>query len=165
AAKATDVVRGRVADAFGRSELRVVSAGDVDDWLRRSGFEENAVLSEGELREMAKKFRADERVTGTVSRIGSRVRVEAQLALIRDLRLTQPISAEGATIREAAESVATEAIAARRQVALQRQCENAVREGRAAEGATAASMAIAAYARAVPARLCLLGALSKLGAK
>src|SRR5262245_4717351 len=68
AARATDVIRGRVADAFPKNELRVVSAGDIDDWLRRSGFEENAVLSELELRELAKKFRADEPITGFASR-------------------------------------------------------------------------------------------------
>lgn len=59
AGKVGDVIRGRVSGAFPRSELRVVSGGDIDDWLRLSGFDENAVLSEGELRELAKKFRAD----------------------------------------------------------------------------------------------------------
>jgi 3-dehydroquinate dehydratase len=47
--KAGDIVRGRVAGAFPKSELRVVSNGDVDDWLRLSGFEENVALSEGEI--------------------------------------------------------------------------------------------------------------------
>ena len=75
--RAGDIVRGRVAGAFSKSELRVVSNGDVDDWLRRSGFEENVALSEGELRELAKKFRADERIVGTVTRTAGRVRVEA----------------------------------------------------------------------------------------
>src|SRR5215217_4805181 len=66
--KAGDIVRGRVAGAFPKSELRVISFGDMDDWLRRSGFEENVVLSEGELKELAKKFRADERIFGSVTR-------------------------------------------------------------------------------------------------
>src|SRR5262245_33021267 len=47
--KAADIVRSRVAGAFPRSELRVVSGGDVDDWLRLSGFDQNIELSEGEL--------------------------------------------------------------------------------------------------------------------
>src|SRR4051812_11585235 len=55
AGKASDIVRSRVAGAFRRDELKVVSGGDIDDWLRLSGFEQNAVLSEGELKEMARK--------------------------------------------------------------------------------------------------------------
>jgi len=53
AARATDLVRSRVAGAFPRSELRVVSGGDLNDWLVKSGFDENSVLSEVELKEAA----------------------------------------------------------------------------------------------------------------
>ncbi|HEU4786771.1 MAG TPA: hypothetical protein VFS57_05170, partial [Gemmatimonadaceae bacterium] len=77
AGKASDIIRGRVAGAYPRSELRVISGGDIDDWLRLSGFDENAQLSEGELRELARKFRADERVTGIATRTAGRVHVEA----------------------------------------------------------------------------------------
>jgi tetratricopeptide (TPR) repeat protein len=162
AAKATDIVRSRVAGAFPKRELRVVSGGDVDDWLRLSGFEENVVLSEGELKEMAKKFRADERVTGSATRTEGRVRIAISLALTRDLRLAQPITGQGASVTEAAESVAREVIAARRQFVPLRQCENLLREGKAADATVAAAGAIAVYSRAVPARVCLLNALAKL---
>ena len=54
--RASDVVRGRIAAAFPKGELRVIGGGVVNDWLRLSGFEENAVLNEGELRELAKSF-------------------------------------------------------------------------------------------------------------
>src|SRR5678816_3372514 len=90
--------RSRVAAAFPRAELRVVSGGDLNDWLLKSGFDDNAVLSEGELKEAARKFRADERITGTVSTSGGRVRLELSLSMIRDLRLTQPVTAEGGTV-------------------------------------------------------------------
>jgi len=160
-----DIVRGRVAGAFSKNELRVVSNGDVDDWLRRSGFEENVALSEGELRELAKKFRADERIVGTVTRAAGKVRVDAALSLIRDARLAQPLTGEGASIAEAAELVAREAIAARAQLTPLRQCENLAREGKASEAAAAATAGIAAFPRAVPARVCLLHALVKLGSK
>jgi tetratricopeptide (TPR) repeat protein len=162
--KASDVVRGRVAGAFPKHELRVVSGGDVDDWLRRSGFEENSELTEGELRELSKKFRADERITGVVTRANGKIHVDASLTLVRDLRLTQPLVGEGATVSDAGEAVAREAIAARRQLVPLRQCENLVRDGKAAEAAAAAGAGVAAYQRAVPARICLLNALAKLDA-
>jgi len=164
AAKASDIIRNRVAGAFPKSELRVISGGDMDDWLRLSGFDESTVLSEGELKELAKKFRADERITGTAIRTASRVRVDAALTLIRDLRLSQPLSADGASVNEAAEAVARDAIAARRQLVPLRQCENLAREGKNAEAAAAAAVGIAAYAQAIPTRACLLNALSKIEA-
>ena len=164
AGKASDIVRKRVAGAFPHGELRVISGGDVDDWLRRSGFEENAVLNEGELRELARKFRADERLTGTVTRESGRVKIEAALSLVRDLRLAQPLAGAGATVSDAAEAIARDAIAARRQLIPLRQCENALRDGQAALAADAAAAGIAAFARAVPARICLLNALARLNA-
>ncbi len=162
AAKASDIVRSRVAAAFPRSELRVVSGGDLSDWLVKSGFDENVVLSEGELKEAARKFRADERITGSVSATAGRVRLELQLAMIRDLRLGQPITSEGATVAEAAEAAARDVIGARRQILGLRQCENLSRESKFDDAIAAGVQAASSYAKAVPARLCMLEAMSKL---
>src|SRR5215510_6225981 len=107
ASRGADIVRSRVAGAFQKSELRVISGGDMDDWFRRSGFDENPALSEGELKEMARKFRADERITGTLThQSDGSIRIEASLSLVRDLRLSQPIVITGATVPQAAEAVA-----------------------------------------------------------
>lgn len=162
ASKAADIVRGHVAGGFPKSELRVVSGGDMDAWLRLSGFDENPVLSEGELHELAKKFRADERITGRVNLVSGKVHIDASLTLVRDLRLTQPLSADGATINEAAESLARDAVAARRQLIPLRLCENANREGKPSDAAAEATAGVAAYGSAVPARICLLNSLAKL---
>jgi hypothetical protein len=159
ASKASQVVRGRLAAAFPRSELRVVPARDVDAWLRLSGFEDDVELHDGELKELARHFRADERVTGAVTRSGQVVRVEAELTLIRDLRLSQPLAGEGPTVTDAADVVATAAIAARRQLVPVRDCENLMRDGKPDLAATAAAAGVRAYSSAVPARLCLLNAL------
>jgi tetratricopeptide (TPR) repeat protein len=164
AGKAADIVRGRVSGAFPKSELRVVSGGDIDDWLRRSGFEQNPELNEGELRELSTKFRADERITGAVVRANGQIKIDAALTLVRDLRLTQPVSAVGTTVSDAADAVAKEAIAARGQFVSLRQCENSLRGGKSSEAASFAATGIAAYARAVPARLCLLTALTNIAA-
>jgi tetratricopeptide (TPR) repeat protein len=164
AGKASDIVRSRVGGAFKRDELRVISGGDIDDWLRLSGFEENAVLSEGELKEMARKFRADERITGLVIRSPNRVHIDAELTLIRDLRMSQPLAADGSTVNEAAESLARQAIAARRQLVPLRLCENAERENKHAEAVAAAAAGIAAFPDAVPARICLLNTLARIDA-
>jgi len=162
AGRASDIVRSRVAAAFPRAELRVVSGGDLSDWLVKSGFDENAVLTEVELKEAARKFRADERITGTASTSGGRVRLELLLSMIRELRLSQPVTAEGGSVAEAAETAARELVGARRQIPGLRQCENFARDGKNAEAIAAAAQGVAAYGKAVPARLCMLGAMLKL---
>jgi len=162
AGRASDIVRSRVAGAFPRAELRVVSGGDLSDWLVKSGFDENSVLSEGELKEAARKFRADERITGTVSSAAGRVHLELELAMIRDLRLSQPVTSDGATVSDAAEAAARDLIAARRQIPGLRRCENLARDAKPADAIAAAAQGVVAYAKAVPARLCMLGAMLKL---
>src|SRR5262249_8971570 len=150
AGRTADIVRSRIAAAFAKAELRVISGGDMDDWLRRSGFDENPALSEGELKEMARKFRADERITGIVVRESVvTLRIDALLSSFRDLRLAQPIVVKAASIQLAAEALAGEAVAARRQMVPLRQCENLDREGKASDAAAAATMAIGLYPRAV----------------
>jgi tetratricopeptide (TPR) repeat protein len=162
ASRASDIIRGRVAAAFPHNELRVVSGGDLNDWLVKSGFEENAVLSEGELKEAARKFRADERITGSAATSSGRTRLELELAMIRDLRLSQPVTSEGATVGEAAEAAARDLIGARRQIPGLRQCENLSRDGKFADAIAAGTQAVVAYAKAVPARVCVLEAMLKL---
>jgi tetratricopeptide (TPR) repeat protein len=90
------------------------------------------------------------------------VHLELELAMIRDLRLSQPVTTDGATVGEAAEAGARDLIAARRQIPGLRQCENLSRDGKQAEAIGAASQAVSAYGKAIPARLCMLGAMLRL---
>jgi tetratricopeptide (TPR) repeat protein len=160
--KAADIVRDRVNGAFSRDELRVVSAGDIADWLHRSGLDEDMPLTAGELLAVAREFRADEQITGEVVRTPGGFRVTATLALIRDLRSTQPISAEGTTVESAAATVAQEMIAARRQLTPLRRCENYSRAGQFTQAIASASEGVSAYPRATFARICLMTSLGRV---
>ena len=160
--EAGDIVRNRVADTFHDKGLRVVSAGSVANWLQKSGYNEDMGLMPAEREAVAKHFRADEEVVGTVAPTDSGVRVEVQIVLTRDPKMVQPFSAVGRTVREAAEAVARDVIAARSQMVPLRQCENAVRAGNSQQAAAFASGAIAAYPAAALARVCLLSALTNL---
>ncbi|HEY6220725.1 MAG TPA: tetratricopeptide repeat protein, partial [Gemmatimonadaceae bacterium] len=162
---ASDLVRNRIAGAFPKSELRMISGRQVSDWLQLSGIDDNIILSETELKELARKYRADERVTGKVlTETSGTIRVEATLSLIRDLRLAQPVVGRGPNLDAAANAAGDEVVAARKQLTPLRQCENFIRDGKIPEAARAASLGVAAYSRAVPARLCLLSALRNAGA-
>lgn len=90
------------------------------------------------------------------------MRLDAELAMIRDLRLSQPVASEGTTVSEAAEAAAREIIAARKQIPGLRQCENLSREGKYGEAIASAALAVSAYGKGVPARLCMLEAMLKL---
>ena len=160
--RAADIVRNRVADAFHDRNVRMVSAGDIAKWLEKSGFDEDMVLLPPEREAVARHFRADEEVLGTVVRTASGYRIDARIVLPRDTRMVQPIVAEGRTVRDAAEAAARDVIAARSQMVPLRECENAVRNGKLDQAAAFAAGAVAAYPAATLARACLLSALGKM---
>ncbi|HVB30383.1 MAG TPA: hypothetical protein VNE60_02530 [Gemmatimonadaceae bacterium] len=160
--RAADLVRNRVADAFSRRELRVVSAGDVADWLEKSGFDEDSTFLPSEARDIARHFRADEQITGTVTRMATGVRVRAVLTVVRDSQMAQPLVAEAPTVDAAARAVGDEAVAARRQMLPLRRCENFARDGQLDSAAKAAAQGVAAYPRSTLARACLLRVLVRM---
>jgi tetratricopeptide (TPR) repeat protein len=162
--KAADAVRDRIDDAYGKKDLKVVSKGEVRVWLENAGMSYDMELSSFELKALARYTRADERVMGTVRRTEKGYRLEPRLLLYRDDRLEQPIApVEAASLDAAADAVAKEIVAARRQFGPLRRCENLAREGKYEQSATAGREGIRAYARAIPARLCLMSALAELG--
>ncbi len=160
--EAADIVRNRVADAFHNKGLRVVSAGSVENWLEKSGYNEDMPLLPAEREMVARHFRTDEEVVGTVTPADSGYRVDAQIILTRDPRMVQPITAVARSVRDAAEAVARDVIAARSQMVPLRECENAVRAGAFDKAAALAARAIAAYPPATLARACLLSALGSM---
>ncbi|MGH7670163.1 MAG: tetratricopeptide repeat protein, partial [Gemmatimonadaceae bacterium] len=160
--EAADLVRNRVADAFHNKGLQVLSAGTVANWLTQSGYDEDMGLLPAEREAVARHFRTDENVYGTVVRVDSTYRVDAQLVLTRDPRMVQPFSVVAPSVRAAAAIVAGDVIAARSQMVPLRQCENAVRAGAYEKAAAVASHAVADYPPATLARVCLLSALEHL---
>ncbi len=159
---ASDIVRNRVADAFHNKGLRVVSASSVENWLEKSGYNEDMGLLPAEREMVARHFRTDEEVVGVVTPADSGYRVDAQIILTRDPRMVQPITAVARSVRDAAEAVARDVIAARAQMVPLRECENAVRAGSFEKAAALATRAIAAYPPATLARACLLSALGSM---
>ena len=160
--EAGDIVRNRVADAFHNKGLRVISAGSVANWLEKSGYNEDMGLLPAEREAVARHFRTDEVVVGTVAPADSGYRVNAQIILTRDPRMVQPFTAVARSVREAAEAIARNVIEARSQMVPLRRCENAVRAGNFDQAAAVASRAIAEYPPATLARACLLSALGNM---
>jgi tetratricopeptide (TPR) repeat protein len=160
--KAGDIVRNRLADAFHNKGVRVISAGEVANWLVKSGYDEDMVLLPAERQEIAHHFRADEEVFGTVAHDSAGYLVEARIVLPRDPRMMQPLSERGPNLEQAAEAVARDAVAARGQMIPLRECENNVRAHKYDAAIADAARGIVAYPWATLARICLLSAVNQL---
>ena len=160
--KAGDIVRNRLGDAFHNKGVRVISAGEVENWLLKSGYDEDMVLLPVERQEIAHHFRADEEVFGTVAHDSGVYRIDVRIVLPRDPRMVQPLTVTGPRLDDAAEAMAREAIAARGQMIPLRECENDVRAHRYDAAIADAARGIAAYPSATLARICLLSAINQL---
>lgn len=149
-------LRTRVARLSVRRELFVVGSDTVESLLHNSGFRADTVLSEVQTLVLARQMRADEVVVGRVVSRPGLVEVHAQLRIMRDWRLRQPLPVVRATSAgAAADTLARYVVEARSQMTGLRRCENFAREGKLRDAARSAEAAIAQYPASTLARNCL----------
>ena len=154
--KAADEIRNRVASEFSIRQLMPTSKKDIEATLQQSGYRPDSALSPNDIKELAKLVRADEVIDGTVMKTATGYRVDARLFLPRDASLSQPlISIESANLGDVAKQVVSEYDRARKQIADNQACENAIRANTPAVAITAARKGIATYPKATLSRLCL----------
>ena len=158
--KAADAVRARVEKLVNKKDVEVVDGDDVALRMERAGYNPDTVFGMSDIRAVGRSMRADEFVLGSVSIGPSGTRISGQLVMLRDEKLRQPIpDATAPKLDSAAALFARSIAAARAQLAPERRCENALREGSAARAVAAAREAIAAYAHGAIARTCLVWAM------
>jgi tetratricopeptide (TPR) repeat protein len=164
--RAADAVRSRVAKYVDKREVEVFSGGDIRFQLTKSGMSADTVLPLYVIHSLGRYMRGDEYLDGTVARSGKGYRLTANLMLMRDSRIRQPLPpAEAPELDLAAEQLAKAVGAARAQLVPQRRCENALRDGHGVQALQAAREGVAAYARSALARTCLLWAMRSTGAE
>ncbi|HUR28013.1 MAG TPA: hypothetical protein VM509_07495 [Planctomycetota bacterium] len=161
AKKAADEVRSRTGKLSNKREVDVIAGFEISDRLQRASYPSDTALSEIDVRVLGRDLRADEYLIGRVERAGrDSVRISAQLVLMRDPRLKQPLPvASGPGLDEAAEQLARALVAARAQLIPMRRCENSLRDGKGSAAIAAARAGINAYRQSTLARTCLLWAL------
>lgn len=155
--QAADALRNRVASDVGGKQLYVLPKQDMENALNQSGFPTNEALAPHDARALGQLLRADEIITGQVARdsAGQTV-VNAQLVLVRDNTLTQPLgSFRVGKPSDAASGITREFRDAQKQYSAERDCYTAARQNKFTEAAAAARRGIAAYPRATLARICL----------
>ena len=158
--KAADEVRSRVGKLVNKREVDVISGGDISYHLMKSGMPDDTLIDESSIRALGKILRADEYLTATVDRAPNKsVRLTGRLVLMRDQRMTEPLPpAAGQDLGVAADQFARSLVAARAELAPQRRCENALRDGQSERALQFAREAVAAYP-GVLAHVCLTWAL------
>lgn len=158
--RAADALRSRVYHATNHRELDVIDGDDIDRQLVRSGYRTDSTIDPSMIRGLGRVLRADEFVLGTVDADKKEVRLHAELVLMRDGRLRQPLpDVRAPKLDSAASMLAREVVAARAQLVHERRCENALRDRHAAEAMMHAQAGVDAYSQSTIARVCLMWAL------
>jgi tetratricopeptide (TPR) repeat protein len=162
---AANEVRSRVSKLVDRRAVEVINGGDIAYEMERAGYNPDTVFSLATVHAIGRYLRADEYVLGHVARTSGAVRLSAELVLLRDEKLRQPLPvAVAPTVDSAAHALARSLAAARAQLVPERRCENALRDGHGREAEADARDGIAAYGDAALARTCLVWALRQRGA-
>jgi tetratricopeptide (TPR) repeat protein len=157
--QAADAIRTRVQSAANVRTLYVIPKNDITNYLESSGYKPDSSLSATDLKELAKLLRADEILSGTVTRTASGVKIEPRLMLARDVALAQPLPvAEAGNVGDAARQIEKSLGDARKQLADNKACENAIRDSKNEQAIALARAGIAKYPNATIARLCLANA-------
>ena len=156
-----DAVRARVSQEVPVRQLFVIKKENINETLEASGYRPDSALSATDTRELARLMRADEIIDGTVSRTADGgVRIDARLALARDISLAQPLPpAQARNVADAARQIARDLKEARKQLDANKQCEQALREEKWDDAIRFANEGIGQYAQSTLARLCLATAL------
>lgn len=164
--KAADRIRSRVKKLSNGHELDVVNSYAIKGRLEHDGFRADSALDEVDVQMLARYLRADEYVQGRVSSPPEGpARIEAELVLVRNPRVRQPLRAvSAARLDDAADALAGEIVAARVQVIPMRRCENALRDGHGRAAIAAARAGLAAYPDGALVGTCLVWALRATGA-
>jgi tetratricopeptide (TPR) repeat protein len=86
-----DVARSRVDRALNEKDVEVLPQFRLEKIFVESGYDRDAVLSEGEIRIVARQMRVDEVVHGRVAQKNGAFLVAARLALSRNWGMQQPL--------------------------------------------------------------------------
>ena len=160
-----DAVRNRISNSVPMRTLYVIPRNDIVAYLESSGYKADSSLGTADLRELARLLRADEILFGTVTRSATGVSLEPRLLLARDTRIAQPLPTVNAgSPNDLARNIERAVLDARKQIADQKACENAIRDNQHAKAIASAQAGIAKYPNATFARLCLANALQEMKA-
>lgn len=153
--EAAEAVHDRVNRDFSIKDVYVLPKEDITAQLEGSGFPTTEALEPYDQKALATLVRADEYLTGDVTKTETGVKVTAQLVLSRDNSIVQPLGTyEAKNVKDAAKEVSRELKEARKQLEFEKKCTNLGRQGEYDEAIAAADAGIAVYPNATMVRAC-----------
>lgn len=161
--QAAEAIRSQLSKQTNVRDLVVVPKADIVNSLTSSGYSATEALAPGDAKALATLVRAPQYLDGVVSKTPTGFKIDARLVISRDMNRGQVLpSAQGAKLDDAAGQVAKSIKDARRQLAGEETCHNAVAQGKYQEGVAAARSAMAGYPNANIAGACLVDAYAGL---
>jgi hypothetical protein len=157
--EASEAVLDKITDDIPLKTLFVIPKKYVCQQLEASGFSCDSTPDPITSKLLATALRADEYLEGTVTKTPNGYKLDTRMVLTRDNSMVQPLpTVEGSKIKDLAKQVSNELQEARKQLADERKCELAIRDGKPQDAAAAARAAVAAYPRSTIGRVCLANA-------
>lgn len=154
-AKAADELRNQLKDKFNPKDVYVLPTKDVNNTLEQSGFSASEPLAGNDEKALANLLRADEYVTGTVTRAPAGYTIDARMVLARDNNLSQALpTATSGKLGDAMDNVAKSVREAMKQLDGEHNCFGKARAGDVVGALAAARQGVTAYPQATLARLC-----------
>jgi tetratricopeptide (TPR) repeat protein len=161
--QAAEAIRSQLQKQTNVRDLVVVPKADIVNSLTSSGYSPTEALAPGDAKALATLVRAPQYLEGTVTKTPSGYKIDSRLIISRDMTRGQVLpSAQGAKLDDAASQVAKSIQAARRQLAGEETCHNAVAQGQYQAGVAAARSAMAGSAGSNIAGACLVDAYAGL---
>ena len=161
--QAAEAIRNQLQKQTNVRDVVVVPKADIVNSLNSSGYSPTEALAPGDAKALATLVRAPQYVEGTVAKTPTGYKIDSRLVISRDMTRAQVLpSAQGAKLDDAASQVARSIQDARRQLAGEETCHNAVAQGQYQAGVAAARAAMAGSASANIAAACLVDAYAGL---
>jgi predicted Zn-dependent protease len=157
--EASEAVLDKITDDIPLKTLFVIPKKFVCQQLEASGFSCDSTPDPITSKLLATALRADEYLEGTVTKTPQGYKLDTRMVLTRDNSMVQPLpTAEGPKLKDLAKKVSADLQEARKQLADERKCEVAIRDGKPQDAAAAARAAVAAYPQSTIGRVCLANA-------
>src|ERR1700694_2359114 len=161
--QAAEAIRNQLQRQTNVRDLVVVPKADIENSLKSSGYSPTEALAPGDAKALATLVRAPQYLEGTVSKTPTGYKIDSRLIIARDMTRGQVLpSAQSAKLDDAASQVAKSIQDARRQLAGEETCHNAVAQGQYQAGVAAARSAMAGSRSANIAAACLIDAYAGL---
>lgn len=153
--QAADALRSRLNSEFPYKQVYVLPKTEINSYLEASGFPTTDALAAHDARALASLVRADEYLTGIVTKTPTGYKIEANLVLARDNSLVQPLGVYEATKVDAAtQGISKELKEARKQLEFEQKCVSSARDKKYDAALAFAKEGIVAYPKATLARIC-----------